>query len=231
LPEREDRGRATRRSRGDFGSHGGSHCGAESRGYLLALDRSRYDLTDRVGRRGVQRARPGYRASPLPERNLHRRESEGVGEICKLLAALAVGRGLSRDTARAMSEENVKALRRALSVAINEPEDFFALFDEDIVWDPGEVFPAGKAYGREGVRKFFRQWAGTWDELSLEVIEVIDGDSGVFVHQRQKGRGKGSGIVTEVDFWQVYVFFEGKVIRFAQKSDRETALKAAGVSE
>jgi hypothetical protein len=51
-----------------------------------------------------------------------------------------------------MSQENVDALTQALTKAPEQPDDFFALLDEDVVWDPG----TGKVYGRDGVREFFR---------------------------------------------------------------------------
>jgi hypothetical protein len=48
---------------------------------------------------------------------------------------------------------------------------------------------------------------------------------------RQAGRGKGSGVLTDIDFWQVWLFFEGKVVRFVMKPSRDEALEAAGLRE
>jgi ketosteroid isomerase-like protein len=129
-----------------------------------------------------------------------------------------------------MSEENVEALKRALSAPIDKPEDFLAILDEEIVWDPGD-FPGGKVYGRDAVREFFRQWIGAFDDFRYEADEYIDEGNAVFVHMRQWGRGKGSGATTETEFWQVWLFFEGKVVRFVQKPNRREALEAAGLSE
>jgi ketosteroid isomerase-like protein len=130
-----------------------------------------------------------------------------------------------------MSQENVDALKQALTKAPEQPDDFFALLDEDVVWDPGSVFPSGKVYGRDGVRELFRQWIGTFEGFRSEAQEYIDAGSSVYVHMRQWGRGRGSGVATQTDFWQVWLFFEGKVVRFVQKSDRREALEAAGLSE
>jgi hypothetical protein len=104
------------------------------------------------------------------------------------------------------------------------------IVDDDIVWDVGD-FPGRKAYGREGVREFFRQWIGAFDEFRYEGVEFIDGGHTVFVHMRQWGRGKTSGVTTEADFWQVWLFFEGKVVRLVHKPTRREALEAAGVQE
>jgi ketosteroid isomerase-like protein len=129
-----------------------------------------------------------------------------------------------------MSGENVEALKRAFAASRERPEEFFELLDEDVIWDVGD-FPGGRFHGRDGVREFFRQWVGTFEDWDFEVREWIDGGDSVFVHMHQRGRGKSSGAATEIDFWQVWLFFEGKVVRFVQKPDRRSALEAAGISE
>jgi ketosteroid isomerase-like protein len=130
-----------------------------------------------------------------------------------------------------MSQENVDALKQAIAApGLDRPDEFFAIFDEDVVWDAGDT-PGGKVYGRDGVREFFRQWIGTFEDWRFEIRECIDGGSAVFVHMHQTGRGKASGAPVEIDLWQVWLFFEGKVVRFVQKRDRAAALEAAGLSE
>jgi ketosteroid isomerase-like protein len=129
-----------------------------------------------------------------------------------------------------MSRKNVETLKRAVEAGRDRPDEFFAILDEDVVWDLGD-HPAGKIYGHDGVRAFFRQWAGTFDDWQYEIRECIDAGSAVFVHMHQRGRGKTSGVPTEIDLWQVWLFFEGKVVRYVQKPDRRSALEAAGLAE
>jgi ketosteroid isomerase-like protein len=129
-----------------------------------------------------------------------------------------------------MSKENVEALKDAFAAAQDRPDDFFALFDEDVVWDAGDT-PGGKRHGRDGVREFFRQWVGAFDDWQFEIKECIDAGNSVFLHMHQTGRGKTSGAPVQIDLWQVWLFFEGKVVRFVQKPDRQAALEAAGLSE
>lgn len=132
-----------------------------------------------------------------------------------------------------MSEENVEALMPALADAaeVDRTEALLDVLDVDIVWDPGDRFPGGKVYGHRGVRSFFRQWIGAFDDFRFEVRECIDAGDAVYVHMHQWGRGKGSGVPAETDFWQVWLFFEGKVVRFVQKPDRHQALEAVGLPE
>ncbi|MEA2523227.1 MAG: SnoaL-like domain [Thermomicrobiales bacterium] len=85
-----------------------------------------------------------------------------------------------------MSQENVDALRRILAVPPDQAEEFLDLLDEDVVWDPGSRFPGGKAYGRDGVREFFRQWIGAFDDFGYEALEFKDAGDSVFVHMRSR---------------------------------------------
>ena len=127
----------------------------------------------------------------------------------------------------------MEALKRALAAAANREtfEEFLTILDEDVIWDPGETFPFGKEYGHDGVRSFFRQWIGAFEDFRFEPVEYRDGGNAVFVHMHQWGRGRGSGVTTEIDLWQVWLFSEGKVVRFVQMPSREAALQAAGLSK
>ena len=132
-----------------------------------------------------------------------------------------------------MSQENVDALMRALATCaeLQRVEALLDLLDQDIVWDPGDEWPGGRYRGHAGVRSFFRQWIGAFEDFGFEVQECIDAGDAVYVHMHQWGRGKGSGVSTQIDLWQVWLFFEGKVVRYAQKPDRQQALEAVGLSE
>jgi ketosteroid isomerase-like protein len=132
-----------------------------------------------------------------------------------------------------MSRENVEILMRAFDAAPEDPEPFFALFDENVEWDmTGGPFPEPRTvYGPEAVREFFRTWAGTFDDWGYEAEEVIDAGDSVFVCLHQWGRGKGSGVPVEGRFFQVWTFRSGKVIRYKGFNHRAEALAAAGLEE
>ena len=130
-----------------------------------------------------------------------------------------------------MSKENVDALKRAIAAAQDRPDEFFAIFDEDVVWVPGDRLPVGTIYGRDGLREFLRQWVGAWEDHSWETKECIDAGSSAYTHIHFRGRGKTSGVKAEHDVWQVWLFFQGKVVRVMYFESREQALEAAGLSE
>jgi hypothetical protein len=72
-----------------------------------------------------------------------------------------------------------RILKHSFEEAPENPEPFFAMFDQNVEWDmSGGLFPIQKkVYGPEAVREFFRTWAGTFDEWRFEAEEIIDASS------------------------------------------------------
>jgi ketosteroid isomerase-like protein len=140
-----------------------------------------------------------------------------------------------RDTAWAISEENVE-LVRALTDAANriDIDAVIALLSPDVVWEETAELPGLREVyrGRDEVRA----WA---DEL-LEVIESghnaldrvteLSGDR-VFTENVLTMHGKTSGVPTELRYWAVYWIKEGMIARRQVFWNTDEALEAAGLSE
>ncbi len=130
-----------------------------------------------------------------------------------------------------MSQENMEAVRRGIASA----ESFWALLDEDVVWEiPPEIelpdIPR-RVVGREEVIAGSRHYWGTWDEYRLDAEELIDAGSSVVLVVQERGRGRGSGIPFERRWAQVWTFRQGRLIRWELFPDRATALEAVGLRE
>ena len=82
-----------------------------------------------------------------------------------------------------------------------------------------------------GVREFFRRWVGPFDDWSYEFGNVIDAGDSVVVRVHQWGRGKGSGVTVESEFWQVWTIRNGKVVRWRAYATEAGALEAVGLRE
>jgi ketosteroid isomerase-like protein len=132
-----------------------------------------------------------------------------------------------------MSQENVSTVLEALEVARDDPEAFFAIFDQGVEWDmSGAGLPDTQTYyGPEGVREFFRRWIGPFDDFGYTAEEVIDAGDSVIVLLHQWGRGKGSRVAVDSRFWQVWTLRRGKVVRYQNFPERSDALEAAGLRE
>src|SRR5262249_19565292 len=78
-----------------------------------------------------------------------------------------------RDTARAMSEENVEIVRGAFQYLASGlgGSEVLASFDPGVVMKPVET---GATYGLNAFRDNFERWKSTFGEIDVTVEEIID---------------------------------------------------------
>jgi ketosteroid isomerase-like protein len=134
-----------------------------------------------------------------------------------------------------MSQENVEIVRQAVEAFNREDADaFVALAGLNVEWEDA-IFWSGvtRTYrGRQELREWFNQVLEPWESLHVEVEEITEAaNDGVFYCLFLTGRGKGSGVDTELRVWAVNWFADGKVSRRRVFREREEALQAAGLSE
>ena len=126
--------------------------------------------------------------------------------------------------------EIVKEFTQRFAAGAHVTDDYF---DPEIVWDTtaSGLPSAGIYHGREGVRRFFRDWLAPWTDYQIEARDCIDAGDAVVLVFRQAGTGRGSGIRTERDFFGVWELENSRVVRFRLFASREQALEAAEMSE
>ena len=110
-----------------------------------------------------------------------------------------------------------------------EPE-FEMSFDESAV---GGFVPPDLVGVHRGREAFLRVWEAGIEAIDLKVDydEVIDFGDRVVLCGRLLGRGRASGIPVDQPLLQVFTLRRGLVIREQDFTDRDKALKAAGLSE
>ena len=142
---------------------------------------------------------------------------------------------LSRDTARAMSQENVESLRallEALDVEAWRRGEDMSLLDPEVAYEdmtlPDHV---GETYrGHEGVARATERWVEPYEGFTIELERIVGaGDRLVSIH-RVRARARYTGIEAEGPVAYVWTFRGGKVIHFESFRDPEQALEAAGLS-
>ena len=148
------------------------------------------------------------------------------------------GRWLSpaRDTAWAMSEENVEAFRHAFEAADRRDLDaILEALDPAVEWRPAmSVLLGGEATvyrGHEEVREYWRERDQFLAEWRHELSEIRDLGERIVVTGRVRVRGRESGAETESPFGYVVDFKNGKAIRIWSYLEPKEALEAAGLSE
>jgi ketosteroid isomerase-like protein len=107
-------------------------------------------------------------------------------------------------------------------------DDLLELMAEDVV----AVIPSGLPndgiyHGRDGFLEMLGAWEEAWEEFRIEPIEFIEEGDAVIVPIRQFGRGRGSGIETEMELTQLMRVRSGRFVQWRLCWDRAEALAHA----
>ena len=131
-----------------------------------------------------------------------------------------------------MSQENVALVLRVLDEGRHNPTALWDVLDDEVEWEVGSLdIPdsGGTWHGPAGVREFFRRWVMPFDDWGYEFGHAIDAGDSVVVRVHQWGRGKGSGVAVDAEFWQVWTIRNGNVVRWRAYATEAEALEAVGL--
>jgi ketosteroid isomerase-like protein len=141
--------------------------------------------------------------------------------------------GRTRAVGEVVSEDHEAVLREAFR-RWNEGdfEGTTDLMHPDVEWRTAGLFPdlAPVYRGRDGVRKFWRDFTGPWEEIVLEPLrfEVV-GDVAI-VDTRFRARGRG-GIAVDITLFNRFIQRDGLTSCAESYPTREEALAAAGLGK
>ena len=140
-----------------------------------------------------------------------------------------------RDTAWAMSEENVKAVRDAAAAFNRGDLDTWSEFwtdDIDYRAVEGAIDDRGPMHGKAAVRAYVQDWLDNFDNFRSEAVELLDaGEDTVIAVVRISGLARLSGIETDLTYAALYTIRDGKIARGREYWTRAEALEAAGLRE
>ena len=131
-----------------------------------------------------------------------------------------------------MSQENVEMVRAAFEAWNARDMDAFSeMYDPDAIVRMLEGWPEpGPFVGREAVMHWWEQIRETWDADAVELISDFI-DAGDRVAVRQIWHGAGSGPDSNIEFTNVLMLRNGRVVYQEQFWDHSEALEAMGLSE
>jgi ketosteroid isomerase-like protein len=112
-------------------------------------------------------------------------------------------------------------------------DEFVALVSEDVEWEDSMFWsePTRIYRGRAELREWLDRVLEPWESLHFEVEEMTEAaDDLVFGGARLTGRGKGSGVQTEIRGWFLYKVVGGEITRRQVFLDRDEGVEAAGLS-
>lgn len=106
--------------------------------------------------------------------------------------------------------------------------DVHAVLDtltDDVQWDvPGSLPQGGSFSGKDGVGEFFQNLGQTYDGISLEVEDLVDGGDNVVGVGTATGKLRDAGTSVEYGFAHVFTVSGGKVTRFREYADPRQGL-------
>jgi ketosteroid isomerase-like protein len=134
-----------------------------------------------------------------------------------------------------VESEQVQRLRRGFDAwngrAWDEALEFFS---PEVVWTTGAFFPGlDPVYeGHEGLLRFFTAFVEPWDEVSIDLEQVVDDRPGQsLIRARFQARGR-EGIAVDGTFFQMWRWDEdGLVSEFLGYEDEAEARRAAGLTD
>jgi ketosteroid isomerase-like protein len=138
---------------------------------------------------------------------------------------------LSRDTARAMSEENVEVVRQAVDAFNARDRDrLLGLMDPEIEFR--SVFERKTYRGLAEMVQYREDLDATLEEFHSEDDRFLDaGEDRVVYLYRVVGRGTGSGVPVSRENAILWQLRNGKLLKGEVYLDQAEALEAAGLRE
>jgi uncharacterized protein len=139
-----------------------------------------------------------------------------------------------RDTARAMSRENVERSRLAYeaftsALATGDWEAFSEFVHPDFQWKA--VQDLNPYQGLDGMKASLAGWSEAWESWRSAAEEFIDAGDSVIIAHRIQGRARQSGLELDSRYYLVCDIREGKLWRLRQFFERAEALETVGRSE
>lgn len=138
-----------------------------------------------------------------------------------------------------MSQENVEFVRRgyeALGRMLSGREVDRALIAElwapDCVLRPAGILPeSSEMHGHDGIARFIENQMEAFDELQVEVLELVDAGDRVVVPIRFGGKARYTGMDAAFAVVHVVTLRDGRVARTDMYRDKGEALAAVGLTE
>jgi ketosteroid isomerase-like protein len=138
----------------------------------------------------------------------------------------------ARDTARAMSQENVGHVRDAYERWKATRELDLSLVHPEVEWVFIDLEGKPLTYrGHEGLHEWLRDVGESWEDLWWEPQRLTDVGDQVVAIVTAHLRGRGSGIDLEVPLGNLWTFRDGLAVHFKMFLNPDEALEAAGLSE
>jgi ketosteroid isomerase-like protein len=138
-----------------------------------------------------------------------------------------------RNTAPAVSHENVERLRRSYEAFNVSGSVDLDLWDTDVEYIQTAEVGAGETvfHGRDGVAEAVGELTEAFEDFRVEPERFFDLGDRVLAFVRLRGRAKQSGVPIDAPFAHVATFRGTRITHWHAYARREEALQSVGLGE
>ena len=130
-----------------------------------------------------------------------------------------------------MSRENVEIIRQGYELFNRTGEIDPAVYDPDFEFHDFAESPEPFRHGVEAWEQWTNDIREAFEDFILEPSELIDIGDQVLALVVLRGRGRTSGVPTEMPLGVLWNLRQGKITKCTVFRDQRQALEAAGLSE
>lgn len=105
------------------------------------------------------------------------------------------------------------------------------LVHPDVVFEPLRAATEGAFAGRDGLKRFLRDTAETFELFRVDYTDIRDLGDRVLAIGSIRIRGRQSGVETEIPSAAIAEYRDGLMWRYKDYGEARVALEAAGLSE
>jgi ketosteroid isomerase-like protein len=129
-----------------------------------------------------------------------------------------------------MSRENVERVRQSIEVVNRTHGPDVDFMVPDFEWHTRADLPDPAVYrGPDGAARLIAEWNAAFDDLKVDIEELIDAGDRVVAVLRLHGRLRDSGDEVEMAETHVVTVRNGKAILLREYKAKEEALQAEGL--
>jgi ketosteroid isomerase-like protein len=136
-----------------------------------------------------------------------------------------------RDTARAVSQENVELVHQCFAAYDEGGLDALAEFwHPEISWRAVEGYldDVGVMRGKDALRAYVQDWLDTFDETRTEIEELTDAGEQVVAAVRGIGRMRGSDAEVDIRYGIVFWIRDRKIVQGREYATGKEASQPPG---
>jgi ketosteroid isomerase-like protein len=131
-----------------------------------------------------------------------------------------------------VSESKELLERFAERLNAGDTEGWLELYSEDVVFVASDSWPENSTVtGRDGIRDFWREFTGVWEDLQLRINRIHDAGDAAVGECQWVTRGRASGVEGTLEFVVGLWAEDGLVVRGQFFDELGDALDAVGLGD